>query len=100
MSSRSLEPVAAEQGRRPVVISVCHRSHLAGSEETHGSCSTGARPGTTGGLAELTESEQAQEKLYLIWRSGRLRDPLLQLWANSLQRDVEAGPLDYFAWTP
>ena len=64
------------------------------------SSSTGARPGTTGGLAELTESEQAQEKLYLIWRSGRLRYPLLlQFWANSLQRlDVEAGPLDYFAW--
>ena len=70
------------------------------------SSSTGVRPSTTDGHAEhtrppLSECEQAQEKLYLIWRSGRLRgDPLLvQFWANSLQRlDAEAGPLDYFAW--
>jgi hypothetical protein len=65
------------------------------------SSSSQARSGTTGGLAELTESEQAQEKLYLIWRSGRLSGDalLVQLWANSLERlEAETGPLDYFTW--
>ena len=65
------------------------------------SLSSKARPSTSGGLAEFTESEQAQEKLYLIWRSGILSgDPkLTQLWANSLSRlEVEAGQLDYFVW--
>ena len=54
-----------------------------------------------GDAQSLTECERAEEKLYLIWRSGRLRgDPiLLQLWANSLQRlSTEAGSLHYFPW--
>ena len=65
------------------------------------SSSSEARGSTPGGLAELTESERAQEKLYLIWRSGMLSgDPMLtQFWANSFSRlEVEAGPLDYFVW--
>ena len=47
----------------------------------------------------LTEHELAQEKLYLIWRAGRLTCPLyVQMWADSLGRLQLEGECSYFCW--
>ena len=49
----------------------------------------------------LTEHELAQERLYLIWRSGRLADKdtlLAQMWADSLVRLQLEGECSFFDW--
>ena len=48
--------------------------------------------------AELTEHELAQEKLYLIWRSGRVQATNVAEWAASLTRLQAEGDCIYFAW--
>ena len=48
--------------------------------------------------AELTEHECAQEKLYLMWRSGRVRETNVAEWAASLTRLQAEGNTDYFCW--
>ena len=47
----------------------------------------------------LTEHERAQEKLYRIWRAGRLTTALhVEMWAESLKRLELEGGCRYFAW--
>ena len=48
--------------------------------------------------AELTEHERAQEILYLLWRSGRVRETNVAEWATSLTRLQAEGNCDFFAW--
>ena len=62
-------------------------------------CSDAARDGedqTT--RAELTEHEMAQEKLYLIWRSGVVQGAYIRAWANSLERLGGEGDCAYLCW--
>ena len=46
--------------------------------------------------AELTEHEMAQEKLYLIWRSGMVQGVYIKAWADSLER--LGGDCAYLFW--
>ena len=45
--------------------------------------------------AELTEHELAQEKLYLLWRSGRVQGANVTAWARSLERLGAYGEFVY-----
>ena len=65
--------------------------------------SSGARSSTDPCPTEcaVSEHELAQERMYLIWRSGRLanKDTLLaQMWGHSLDRLRGEGSMDYFVW--
>ena len=48
--------------------------------------------------AELTEHELAQEKLYLMWRSGRVQGANVTAWARSLERLEAEGECAYLCW--
>ena len=48
--------------------------------------------------AELTEHELAQEKLYLIWRSGVVQGAYIEAWGNSLERLGAEGECSYLCW--
>ena len=48
--------------------------------------------------AELTEHELAQEKLYLLWRSGRVQGANVTAWARSLERLGAEGECSYLCW--
>ena len=48
----------------------------------------------------LSEHEKAQEKLYLIWRSGVLQgqNVYITTWARSLERLALEGECAYLQW--
>ena len=48
----------------------------------------------------LSEHEKAQEKLYLIWRSGVLQgqDAFITAWARSLERLATEAECAYIHW--
>ena len=48
--------------------------------------------------AELTSHEEAQEKLYLLWRSGRVQGARIETWARSLKRLAKEGECAYLLW--
>ena len=48
--------------------------------------------------AELTEHELAQEKLYLLWRSGAVQGAYIGAWALSLERLEAEGECNYLCW--
>ena len=48
--------------------------------------------------AELTEHERAQEKLFILWRSGRVQAEHVAVWAASLARLQEEGSCEYLCW--
>ena len=50
--------------------------------------------------AYLSEHEEAQEKLYVIWRSGVLQgqDAYIRAWANSVERLGVEGECNYLCW--
>jgi hypothetical protein len=50
------------------------------------------------GKSADTKSSRAQEKLYLIWRAGRLDVSNATDWAESLVRLQAEGDCDYFCW--
>ena len=46
----------------------------------------------------LNEHEEAQEKLYLIWRSGVIQGAYIRAWANSVERLGAEGECNYLCW--
>ena len=48
--------------------------------------------------AHIGEHEQAQEKLYCAWRSGRVQGHHIGSWANSLDRLAAEGQCTYLLW--
>ena len=48
----------------------------------------------------LSEHEEAQEKLYVIWRSGVLQGQgaYIRAWASSLERLGAEGDCAYICW--
>ena len=48
--------------------------------------------------AELTAHEEAQEKLYRIWRSGMVQGAYIRAWASSLERLGTEGECAYLVW--
>ena len=48
--------------------------------------------------AELTEHELAQEKMYLLWRSGRVQGADVTAWARSLERLGAKAECSYLCW--
>lgn len=48
--------------------------------------------------AELTANEEAQEKLYLLWRSGVVQGAYIGAWALSLERLAAEGECNYLCW--
>ena len=51
-----------------------------------------------GMTAHLSEHEEAQEKLYLIWRSGVVQGAYIRAWANSVERLGAEGECNYLCW--
>ena len=48
--------------------------------------------------ADLECHERAQEKLYLIWRSGMLQGAYITAWARSLERLATEADCAYIHW--
>ena len=48
--------------------------------------------------AELTQHEEAQEILYLLWRSGMVQGAYITAWAHSLERLAAEGECNYLCW--
>ena len=62
-------------------------------------CSAAVRDGEDQtSRAELTAHEEAQEKLYLLWRSGMVQGAYIGAWARSLQRLAKEGECAYLLW--
>ena len=46
----------------------------------------------------LSQHELDQEYLYRLWKSGRINDEYVQMWAKSLTELQEEAQCDYFVW--
>ena len=46
----------------------------------------------------LSQHELDQEYLYRLWKSGRINDEYVQMWAKTLTELQEEGQCDYFVW--
>ena len=46
----------------------------------------------------LSQHELDQEYLYRLWKSGRINDKYVQMWANALTELQEEAQCDYFEW--
>ena len=46
----------------------------------------------------LSQHELDQEYLYRLWKSGRINDEYVQMWAKALTELQDESPCDYFVW--
>ena len=46
----------------------------------------------------LSQHELDQEYLYRLWKSGRINDEYVQVWAKALTELQDESPCDYFVW--
>ena len=46
----------------------------------------------------ITQHELDQEYLYRLWKSGRINDEYVQMWAKALTELQDESPCDYFVW--
>ena len=46
----------------------------------------------------LSQHELDQEYLYRLWKSGKINDEYVQMWAKALTELQEEAQSDYFVW--
>ena len=46
----------------------------------------------------LSQHELDQEYLYRMWKSRRIKDEYVRMWAKALTELQAESPCDYFAW--
>ena len=46
----------------------------------------------------MSQHELDQEYLYRLWKSGKINEEYVQMWANALTELQEEADCDYFVW--
>ena len=48
--------------------------------------------------AELSQHELDQEYLYRLWKTGKITEKYVQIWAMALSELEKESPCEYFLW--